>query len=300
MPECIVISPAGQALAVVTTNEGSIQQLSIPGLASPITLQPGETHLDALARKVGQYDNVKISDCTLVPTELPKGEYYPRIARPIFHHGQVNPKPKLPDVHTHANELASLRGQLVSLMRTLERICQTVHPTKDTFGAYGHDIRNLLILACTEVETHWRAVLVANGVSKQRFDTNDYVKLAAPMKLTEYAVSLPYYPWLDPFRPFAAWPSSKPTQDLKWYDAYNNVKHDREGNFSQATLEAAFNAVVACAVLLVAQFGPMEAFRRRVEFGWFFAFQQVPTWEPSQIYVHPDPATWVVRPFPFP
>ena len=30
----------------------------------------------------------------------------------------------------------------------------------------GYDIRNLLILACTEVESHWSAVLKANGLSK--------------------------------------------------------------------------------------------------------------------------------------
>lgn len=190
MSDFILISPAGEALATFSAGPTSIEKLSITG--SPITLEAEETHLEALSRKVGQYGNVKVSDCTMVETELPRGAYYPRMARPIFGRGQVSLDTELPDVSAHANELASLRGQLVSLMRLLESICQTIHPCKDTFSAYGHDIRNLLILACTEVETHWRAILTANGITKSRFDTNDYVKLAEPMELGEYAISLPY------------------------------------------------------------------------------------------------------------
>jgi hypothetical protein len=73
--------------------------------------------------------------------------------------------------------IASARGQLVSLKRKLETICQTVQPSEKTLDlVYGHEIRNLLILAATEVETHWRGILIANGVSTPR-NTNEYVKL---------------------------------------------------------------------------------------------------------------------------
>ena len=37
--------------------------------------------------------------------------------------------------------------------------------------------------------------------------------------------------------PFALWEEARPTGSLAWYDAYNAVKHDRERNFSRATLE---------------------------------------------------------------
>ena len=95
--------------------------------------------------------------------------------------------------------------QLTVLTRQLDRICQTVQPTEETFGALGHDIRNLLILACTEVESHWRGVLVANGVSKDRFTTQDYVAQREAMRLDEYAIDFPNYPWLAPLEPFEGW-----------------------------------------------------------------------------------------------
>jgi hypothetical protein len=102
------------------------------------------------------------------------------------------------------------------------------------FEAYGHEIRNLLILAATEVEAHWKGVLRANS---QRADTTaDYVKLLPAMKLNEYAVKLPFYPWLDAVKPFKGWSNSKTTQSLAWYDAYNAVKHDRETEFEKGTL----------------------------------------------------------------
>lgn len=228
------------------------------------------------------------------------GIYYPRMARPEVREPDAR-RARLPNVDSYATELASLRGQLVTLMRMLEDICQTVHPCTVTFNTFGHSIRNILILASTEAETHWRAILTENCYRGKRFTTADYVKLAKPMRLGEYAITLPYYPWLEPLRPFRGWgEGSKPTQDLPWYDAYNKVKHNRGGEFEEAKLIHAFNAVLACAIMLIAQFGEMEAFRWRVEFGWFFVLTERPDWTCDQMYVSPqqeDP--WVKRSYQF-
>jgi len=55
--------------------------------------------------------------------------------------------------------VANARSQLTLLVRKLKAICHIVQPSTKTLDAYGHEIRNLLILAATEVEMHWRAVL---------------------------------------------------------------------------------------------------------------------------------------------
>ena len=34
-----------------------------------------------------------------------------------------------------------------------------MHPVQENFDAFSHEIRNLLILAATEVEAHWKGVL---------------------------------------------------------------------------------------------------------------------------------------------
>jgi hypothetical protein len=219
--------------------------------------------------------------------ELQPGAYYPRMARVADQHaGNAHAVHYCPDHPNMKSELAIMRGQLASLTSKLIEICRTVHPSDDTFHVYGHEIRNLLILACTEVEVHWRGVLEANGQSG-RFNTNTYVTLQRAMRLGEYGVALPYYPWLSMVRPFSGWDAAKPTESLPWYRAYNEVKHDREKSFASGTLINAINAVTACSVMLVAQFGEAEAFRAGHDLRSFFEIAERPNWKLSEAYCHP-------------
>ncbi len=121
------------------------------------------------------------------------------------------------------------------------------------------------------------------------------------MKLGEYAVQLPFYPWLPPIAPFRGWkPSGTPTRDLPWYDAYNAVKHNREEEFARGTLEHALTAVCGCAVMTFAQFGTY-GFHHRIEVNSFFELAEAPIWHPSEVYcVHTDgrPSEAINYPFP--
>ena len=184
----------------------------------------------------------------------------------------------------------------------LERICETVHPEKPNLKAYGYDIRNLLILACTEVESHWRAVLKANGVSGDYLTTRDYVALANAMRLNEYAISFPDYPWIDPVAPFKNWNAGKSTATLPWYDAYNAVKHDRENRFKKATLRFAFDAVSACVIMIVAQFGEVFGSDLRVSGRprTFFWIRSGAVWDLTNYYAESfEGSEWIQVEYPF-
>lgn len=270
------------------------------GAGTYFKAEPGETIWDAIRRMTPWFESD--GKCPFHKTMLRPGEYYPRMARPIDQHPDESPGWS-PGAPTEANVIAIARGQLTTLTRQLDRICQTVQPTQATFNTFGHDIRNLLILACTEVESHWRGVLVANGVKGDRFNTRDYVALREAMRLDEYAVDFPSYPWLAPITPFAGWGSTgNPTQDLEWYDAYNAVKHNREVKFERATLSHAFAAVTACAIMMVAQFGLPAGLGQRSELEAFFHVGSTPRWPLSEVYMFPygdGPGDWVAIPFPF-
>jgi hypothetical protein len=224
---------------------------------------------------------------------LAPGEYYPRMAR-------LGPYPEPildfnPTFFGESSYIAVARSQLVALNAQLQRICQTVHPHASTMNVFGHDIRNLLILACTEVEAHWRGILVANGSKKSRFDTRDYIALQDAMRLGSYAILFPNFPWLDAFQPFDGWTSSA---NLPWYQAYNAVKHNREGEFEEGSLRHAFQAVSGCAIMLCAQFGP-EVFVRS-ELQNTFAIASSPLWTPTECYMPPfDNAEFRRVSFPF-
>lgn len=216
--------------------------------------------------------------------QLAPGEYFPRMARPRSTRPECSPGHN-PDQSAAATEARTIStGQLHALIQELQQICRVVHPVKANFDAYGHEIRNIIIIACTEVEAQCKNILKANG--KKGESTKEYVKLSLPMKLGDYRVALPWYPWLDPIAPFENWvPSEAPSQGLPWYGAYNNVKHDRETNFAQATLINAFKSVTGCFVMLCAQYGWGFAKEGEAIGDAFFQLMQSPRWEPSEIYV---------------
>ena len=259
-----------------------------------LTPNPGETPFEAVQRVAHDLygDGVKVAMTMLSP-----GEYYPRIARPS---NISQGMPIYPGAALSKNVIAIATGQLAALTAQLQRICQTIHPEGANLDSYGHDSRNLLILACTEVEAHWRGVLQANGetTANNRFTTCDYVKLCGPLHLHEYSIVFPYYPWLAPESPFAGWLNSRnPTRDLPWYDAYNLVKHDRESNFAKAILKHAIQAVTACAVMMLAQYGDENVSQP------FFSIERRPLWILEEFYISPylgnGIGAWIPRKYVF-
>lgn len=219
------------------------------------------------------------------PLRLGPGEYFPRMARPQSTAPECSPGKNRDESPAALNARTTSTGQLHSLIQHLQEICRVVHPIDTNLNAYGHEIRNLLIISCTEVEAQWKSILLANGA--QANNRRDYVKLSPAMKLKEYRVSLPWFPWLDPIAPFERWEPTpnRVKQHLPWYDAYNAVKHDREKNFVEAKLRYAIEALTACFVMLCAQYG-LDFVRIGDEArDVFFHLVNRPSWEPAELYV---------------
>jgi len=216
--------------------------------------KPGETFWDCIGRQT-DWLGPEAKEGSFYLMRLGPAQFYPRMARPIAIADEA--RLWVPSYDSEKLFIANARGQLTLLARKLENICQTVQPTQGTLSAYGHEIRNLLILAATEAEMHWRGILIANGLQMQRPTSNQYIRLLEPMKLSHYAVTFHGYPDLGPIKPFADWSQVDPTGSLGWYSAYHGVKHNREVEFARGTLRHAFEAVSACIVLLVSQFGPV-------------------------------------------
>lgn len=230
---------------------------------------------------------LRADDTANNPFKLLKFEaktFYPRIARPMVPR-TPNSNAFCPSVHLEKNVLAMGIGQATALMRRLEIICQTVHPHDSNMTAFGHEIRSLLILASTEAETHWRGILRANDRSNVTMNTNEYVKILPLMKLDQYSVSFPHFPWLAPMAPFAGWDKSESTKSLPWYDAYNGIKHNRELEFEKASLFNAFMAVSACVIMLAAQFGRSPGLGGQSELSAFFRFESTPEWDDDECYI---------------
>lgn len=183
------------------------------------------------------------------PVEVPyvPGTYYERIWRPSVHQDA-------PLSHYYLTTATDSFIALTILIKKLEDLFEFVTPSTETQNAYGHKIRELLLLACMEVESSWKAVLRANGLVKDWYNTEDYVKLRPAMFLDAYSLRLTSYnyPQIEPFK---GWETARATRSLAWYHAYNQTKHDREKNLNLATLAHAVTAVGAAVVMMYAQFG---------------------------------------------
>lgn len=249
------------------------------GAGTYFRAEAGKTALEVMAQRTPWFQEGR---SPFTPLRLPTLRYHPRIARPLA----VATTPKIETRMTDLDRtmLASAKGQVAVLTAELSRICRTIHPVAQTLDTFGHDIRNLLILASTEAEMSWRAVLAANGATKLRPTVQDYRKLSPILRLPAYAICFNNFPWLPAIRPFEAWGSDGQSGRLGWYAAYNAVKHDREGHFDRATLRHAFEAVTACAILLVAQFGRQNGLGQGTDLSRFFHFEAEPEWPFDEYY----------------
>jgi hypothetical protein len=220
------------------------------------------------------------------------GVHNPRIYRGSYA-ANIETLPEL----TSAQQVEAMTAQeqLDILVTDLSEICRVVSPDDTTKNAYGSRIRNLLILACAEVESQFKGILLANGYETAQA-TCHYVKVAKPLRLEEYSLRLRHYRNYPEFRPFGGWTASDPTQSLPWYDAYCATKRDRENKFNRATLEHAISATAALEILLLAQYGPN--YLRPIPQA-FFGDRTRPDWHHRDRAYPSRAGNWTPLPFAF-
>ncbi len=234
-----------------------------------------------------------------IKTFLNTGEYYPQIYRPFLSYDFITKKRKLPSRNnikhligedfypSNEKEYLSRLNQLELLTNELSEIFKTVEPTSQNMKCYGHKIRNLIILACTEVDDMCKSILNSNiYIRKTIYTTKDHIKIKDVLKLNEYKIKLRKYPDIEISTPYLHWDHEEPTKSLVWYAAYNSIKHDRINSYNLATLRSAIDSVFAVTVLLIAQYGDKNVFwKDKME--KYFEISEYPNWDYSDLYIPP-------------
>jgi hypothetical protein len=223
-------------------------------------------------------------------------------AEPGLTEGQYRPmmwRPGGPDPH-EADIQAVLTDAMVAyrgLESSILEVFQVIHPTAENMKVYGHRIRELLILCCTEVEHLLAEAAKANGLVAERhhYEMRDYGKLAEPLWLGEWGVKLRDYPTYPDVLPFKGWPQV--TQRLSWYQSYNKVKHHRRDNFDKASLENLLLAAGGLVILLAAEFGEGRSASRSGDGQRLFKIARVPVWPLQDRYTKPTSGDWLPVPF---
>lgn len=184
------------------------------------------------------------SDIVDISESQHPGAYYPRMAKDKAGFNYVS-KHFLQDMRAYQN-----------IQNSLDSLFNYIEPSEENFTSYGHKIRELLILSCTEVEYLLQKFLTDNGYThKKTYNTSDYIHCKSILKLDEYEVTLKQYTTLSSFKPFKEWVANCPTKSLKWYSAYNSVKHNRGETIQEANLQNLLLAISAIHIILESQYG---------------------------------------------
>jgi len=190
-------------------------------------VNPNENPINALFNRGKIYSVSSKKDYRLTKLNVIPGNYYPRIYRPFFKENEgidIGNIKKIEHIEKSAlgyhnyypdDEMTFVYGlnQLEILTNMLSEILNTVFPSNKNLKSYGHNIKNLLVLSCIEVEAQLIGIIKANeSTINPRYNTNNYVKVKAPMQLHKYSVRLPLYPELNIFSPFKKWNANLPTK----------------------------------------------------------------------------------------
>ncbi|MDR2122167.1 MAG: hypothetical protein LBP34_03490 [Flavobacteriaceae bacterium] len=160
-------------------------------------------------------------------------------------------------------EMRLVEQALRLLINRLDELFLYIEPDKNGLLTYSHKTRELLILACTEVENSWKYYMDKSStypINGKTFTTKDYIKLVDKLYLREFEFTLKTYSAIPAIAPFRNWDSANPTTSISWYNSYNKTKHDRDSHFSEATLINCIEAVVANLVMYCVRFSPFPLF----------------------------------------
>jgi hypothetical protein len=181
------------------------------------------------------------------------------------------------------------------IQKDLQELFDYVEPSYTNHACYSYRIHELLTRTCIEIEANCKAILSENGYARAgNWDMGDYRKLNATHHLSSYEINFPLWHGSEATRtPFAAWSGTGP---LKWYQAYNETKHDRHEEFEQANFENLLNAVAGLTAILSSQFytddfapqawlvteGPGDAFESAI--GGYFRVKFPDDWPHADKY----------------
>src|SRR5207245_250351 len=125
------------------------------------------------------------------PTIHGPGETVSHVWRPgLYFHEET-----LQGLGNSEAELRMAEQALRLLLDRLDELFLYIEPDTHGLQSYSHKTRELLILACTELENNWKAYMRIAGMTPtgSDFTTKDYLRLLKPLYLDEYEITLKPY-----------------------------------------------------------------------------------------------------------
>jgi len=179
-----------------------------------------------------------------------------RIARPLndqtsYVYGYNDEQSYIADNRYADDRLHLIRAYHI-IEQDFKKLLEYIEPSDANLPTFSFRTYELLLRASTEFEANAKGILIANGYNKSKLNIHDYHKLDQAMKLSEYELYINIWDTgIKTVKPFADWAKGP---SLSWYQAYNDVKHNRKSSFNQASFANCLNAIGAVYCIVFAQF----------------------------------------------
>jgi hypothetical protein len=161
---------------------------------------------------------------------------------------------------TQSQYRISLINSFECLSKDFLKLCEYIDPIDANKNCFSLRTFELLLRTCTEIENLWSIILRDKGHSGKNWNINEYYKIESDYGLNLSSKEVTFVYWKPDssqsyIKPFENWTTDvQNSPRLNWYKAYNNVKHDRELNFPEASLNNVRYALSALYVNLVEYF----------------------------------------------
>lgn len=135
-------------------------------------------------------------------------------------------------------DVNAYRRSFELIARDFRRLTEFVEPDVSNADTHSFRIYELTLRICTEFESLCKELLVEKHyvTPPKKMKISDYKTLESDLKLEEAKISLVLWNPANEFiKPFEGWSTKEPP--LSWYQKYNTVKHNRNSQFSLATLD---------------------------------------------------------------
>jgi hypothetical protein len=141
-------------------------------------------------------------------------------------------------IHTSPSKLHW--NYFLALERDLEIASRYVEFCEPNYAVYSIEFAHLLFAAASEVDVVAKLLCERLSPNSQRGNIDNYrsILTAALPDVSTTRVTIPRYGLS--FSPWENWSNS---QNPDWWRSYNNVKHERNAHFQEATLTNAINAL---------------------------------------------------------
>jgi hypothetical protein len=140
---------------------------------------------------------------------------------------------------SHWNYFLALESDLKNIARHVE-----IH--KANYKTFSISLTQLLMASCSEIDVILKEVAKLTTLRKAKYIYDFFEVLSENVpRIFDKKVSIPLYQ-ID-LKPFEKWTSEVPPE---WWTAYNNVKHHRNTNYSDANLENCLNAMGALYIVI--------------------------------------------------